>query len=287
MCGERGRRRIGEEEEIRKEENNEVIKSLKDGKAMGVDGIPNEVWRYGGEEIKKLVWGFCNKVWKGEGWPEEWKEGVVVPIVKKGKGEKVGEYKGVTVMSTLYKIYAGLLANRLKEEVEKKGMIPPNQTGFRRGMGTIDNIYVLNYVIHNRIEKKGGKLVAMFVDLRAAFDSVDRGELIKAMRKRGVREGLTERIEELLRETKSKVRVGGGMGGEFWTARGLRQGCPLSPMLFNLLIADLEEELVKVRWGGVRLEGDRIYELAYADDIVLLSEEEVGMRSMIERMENY
>lgn len=58
-------------------------------------------------------------------------------------------------------------------------------------------------------------MVAIFVDLRAAFDSVDRGELIKAMRKRGVREGLTERIEELLRETKSGVRVGGGMGESF------------------------------------------------------------------------
>lgn len=57
---------------------------------------------------------------------------------------------------------------------------------------------------------------------------------------------------------------------------GLRQGYPLSPMLFNLLIADLEEELAKVRWGGIRLEGDGIYELAYADDIVLLSEEEGG-----------
>lgn len=146
-----------------------------------------------------------------------------MPIVKKGKGEKVGKYKGVMVMSTLYKIYAGVLANRLREEVEKKGMIPPNQTGFRREMGTIDNIYVLNYLLHKRIERKGGKLVAIFVDLRATFDSVDRGELIKAMRKRGVGEGLTERIEELLRETKSGVRVGGGMEERFGQ-RGTKTG---------------------------------------------------------------
>ena len=77
------------------------------------------------------------------------------------------------------------------------------------------------------------------MDLRAAFDSVDRREVIKAMRERGIREGLVERTEEVLRETKSRVRIGSKLSDSFWTARGLRQGCPLSPTLFNMLIADL------------------------------------------------
>jgi len=79
------------------------------------------------------------------------------------------------------------------------------------------------------------------------FDSVDREKLIKAMRARRVREGLTERIEEILGETKSRVRCGGKVEKGFWVARGLRQGCPLSPLLFNILIADLEEELARVK----------------------------------------
>lgn len=58
-------------------------------------------------------------------------------------------------MTTLYKIYVGVLANRLREEVEREGTIPSNQTGFRRGMGTIDNIYVLNYMINKQIKKEG------------------------------------------------------------------------------------------------------------------------------------
>lgn len=211
----------------------------------------------------------------------------MVPIRKKGRGEVVEEYRGVTVMPSLYKVYATVLAERLRVEVEVEGMIPPNQTGFRRGMGTIDNIYVLNYVINRQIAKKGGKLIAMFVDLKAAFDSVDRGILIRAMRERGVREGLVERVEEMLRETRSRVRVGGKVGSGFWTARGVRQGCPISPMLFNLLTADLEEEMQRVRWGEIKLEGNRVCTLAYADDVVLLAEEEGEMRSIIERLERY
>jgi len=73
-------------------------------------------------------------------------------------------------------------------------------------MGTIDNIYVLNYLV-KEICKEEGKLVAFFVDLRAAFDSVDREVLGKEMKKRGVRERLVRRCEDMLRETRNRVRV--------------------------------------------------------------------------------
>jgi len=68
-----------------------------------------------------------------------------------------------------------------------------------------------------------------------------------------VREGLISRCEDVLRETRSRVRIGGDTGKHFWTGRGVRQGCPLSPGMFNLLTADLEEVMRRGRWGGVRL----------------------------------
>lgn len=66
------------------------------------------------------------------------------------------EYRGVTIMSTIYKIYAAILAERLSEEVEEKRMNPSNQTDFRKGMGTIDNIYIVNYLINRQIMKREG-----------------------------------------------------------------------------------------------------------------------------------
>lgn len=68
--------------------------------------------------------------------------------------------------------------------------MPQNKTGFRKGMGTIDNIYVLNHLVNKQLNREKRKLVAIFVDLRAAFDSVDREILWKTMRERGIREGL-------------------------------------------------------------------------------------------------
>jgi len=99
--------------------------------------------------------------------------------------------------------------------------------------------------------------------LWAAFDSVDRGVLMTAMRKRENKRELREEDGGNVK-TRSRVRVGNELGREFWTAREIRQGCPASPVLFNILMVDLEEEMNKIKWRGIRLEEKRIF----ADDVV-------------------
>lgn len=66
-----------------------------------------------------------------------------------------------------------VLAERIKKECEEKGVILWNQTEFRKGMGTMNNIYVINYLIGRQL-RRGKRLVALFVDLKAAFDIIDR-----------------------------------------------------------------------------------------------------------------
>ncbi|XP_020298257.1 uncharacterized protein LOC109862594 [Pseudomyrmex gracilis] len=220
------------------------------------------------EEMKKLI----GRVFKGiDG--EEKKNG------KRWWDEECREKKK--------RVYAGVLAERLRMEVEKKGLMGNNQAGFRKGRGAIDNIYVLNYLVNKNLSKKGGKLMAFFVDLRSAFDMVDKGVLTRTMNERGVRKELVEKCMELYKETRIRVRKGEKVGKKFWVGRGVRQGCPLSPDLFNLLLVDLEEKVKKGSWGGVKIKGEKIYSLAYADDIVLLAEEEEGMRNLMKRFEKY
>lgn len=78
----------------------------------------------------------------------------------------------------------------LEEEVESGKFIPHNQTGFREGIGTVDNIYVLNFLVNNRLKEEKGKLLAAFVDFKAAFPSVNRGILWKVMRELEIGQGL-------------------------------------------------------------------------------------------------
>ncbi|KAL6416515.1 hypothetical protein ACFW04_013401 [Cataglyphis niger] len=172
VIGQRKGFRIDEEES--RSEIRALIGRLKDNKAVGADGIPAEVWKYGGENVEE--WKICNR-------------GMIVSILKKGEGERVKEYKGVSLTSTLYKVYASVLAGRLSEEVEEKGLVPQNQT-----------------------------------DLKAAFDSVDRRKLVEAMRERGLREELIRRSEDIMKETRNRVKRGEDLGTGFWTGREKEEG---------------------------------------------------------------
>ncbi|XP_018360405.1 PREDICTED: uncharacterized protein LOC108759461 [Trachymyrmex cornetzi] len=110
------RRKQGWERDLSREEIRRATRNLKDGKAMGIDGIPNKVWKYEGE-MEEWVWKVCNEIWMG-GWSKEWKEGVVVPVRKKEQGEEVRDYREISIMPTLYKVYTAVLSERLRDEVE-------------------------------------------------------------------------------------------------------------------------------------------------------------------------
>jgi len=107
------------------------------------------------------------------------------------------------------------------------------------------------------------------------------------MEERSIRRGLIERIKEIYEQTKNAVRVHGNMINWFGTREAVRQGCPLSPLLFVLVIADVEEEMKKEKVGGALIEKNRIRTLAYADVLILLAKNEEGIKETMKRLEEY
>lgn len=130
-------------------------------------------------------------------------------------------------------------------------------------------------------------MFAFFADLKAAFDREDRQELNKRLKAIGAEDHLRERIMEIYRETKNTVKIGERRTEVFWTERGVRQGCPMSPTLFNIYMSDLEEEMRKEQEGGVTLGKEKIWTMSYADDIVLLGRGEKELREMMRRFKRY
>jgi hypothetical protein len=284
---EKRQHRVGEIEEITREELEQQLRKLKRKKAPGRDGIQNESWMYGTErEVDRLL-EIMNGVWKGEGFPQEWKEGIICPIYKKGEKDTASNYRGITLLNTAYKVYAMIVEERLMKEMNERGALPDGQAGFRKGRGTMDNVYILNHIIGNEIKKRGSKIYAFFVDLKAAFDNVERDLLWEYLRKKGINEHLVTKIEEIYEETISRVRVDGRVSECFKTYRGVRQGCPLSPSLFAAFIGDIEEMFRKGQAGGVVVGKEKVWSLAYADDLVVLAREEKGMKEMLGNMEKY
>lgn len=86
----------------------------------------------------------------------------------------VHNYRGVSLLSTAYKIYTAILNEKLKEDLEKKKILSETQAGFRKQRGTIDNVYILQHIVERELTRKGGKVYAFFVDVKSAFDNVNR-----------------------------------------------------------------------------------------------------------------
>lgn len=280
-------RKKRDDQEITEEEMERAFNKLKKKKAPGEDKISNEQLIYANHDTKKRVMVILNKIWKGEGWPIRWNHGVISPIFKKGNREEVENYRGVTLLDGMYKLYAYIIENRLRKDAERLGILKDEQAGFRKGRGCRDNIYILKCAIQKQLEIKQGKLYTFFVDFKAAFDNVNRQKLWKHLREKGISEDLIDRIEEMYQETKSRVKVNDKETEDFTTDKGVRQGCPLSPLLFILYIADLGDYLKGRQDGGVIIGRKKIHCLAYADDVAIVATTKKEMENMIRSTRNF
>lgn len=190
-------------------------------------------------------------------------------------------YRSITLMDTAYKIYASILNERMKYVVEMK--LEEGQFEFRQGRESVDAIYVMNYIVNEGLAKKKGKVFTFFVDLKAAFDNVDRVKLRRMMRKIGIRgKGrLRKKIMEMYKQTKNIVRVGERKSEEFWAKKGVKQGNPMNPTLINVYMRDMEEEMKKERTGGIVIGKEKIWTIPFADDVVLLAKREENLKAMM------
>lgn len=145
-----------------------------------------------------------------------------------------------------------ILEEKLTKEVERLKLLPETQAGFRKRRSCIDNIFALKITAEKTITKKKGKLYVFFANLKAAFDKMNRKKLWKVLEERGINRKLINRIKDIYEETISVI-IGDKCTEEFWTEGALRQGCPLSSLLFITFIADVQDFLKKRQNGGARL----------------------------------
>ena len=270
--------------------NEELIRrvdKLKNKKAPGLDGIPMEAWKYGGAAIRKGLTVLIKKIWLGDSIPEDWKTSVILPLYKKGDQEKTKNYRGISLLCSAYKIYATVLRGSLEEESMELKALPESQGGFREGRGTMENIFILNHVVQREKLKEDKKVFALFVDLKAAFDNIKREKLWHILEEIGIKKQTTRRLKKVYEETKAVVKTEDGVTKEFHTCKGVRQGCVMSPLLFDLYIADIDKYMSKRGIGGIKLGNDRIWSLAYADDMVLLAKNRVGLMDMMDTLRRF
>ncbi|KAK3557275.1 hypothetical protein QTP70_026276 [Hemibagrus guttatus] len=223
---------------ITQAEVTEVVQQLLGGKALGVDEIRPEYLK--SLDVVGLSWltRLCNIAWRSGTVPLDWATGVVVPLFKKGDRRVCSNYRGITLLSLPGKVYSRVLERRVRPVLEGS--------------------WEFAQPVH-----------MCFVDLEKAFDRVPRGILWEVLWEYGVRGPLLRAVRSLYNQSRSLVRIASCKSDLFPVQVGLRQGCPLSPVLFIVFMDRISRRSQGLE--GVQFGDHRISSLIFADDVVLLA----------------
>ena len=226
--------------DISQEEVQLAISRLKQGKSAGVDDIITEWFIYGGERMTQALWAIINQAWLSETAPSDWSRGIISPIYKDGDSRDPLNYRGITLLSVVGKLYTSIINERLMSWCEEEGALSEEQGGFKRFRGCSEQIFILSEIIKLR---RNRSTFTMFIDVKKAFDRVFRDGLWLRLWTIGVRGKMWRVIKQLYSDVESRVKTGNGLTEWFKLHCGLRQGCPLSPTLYNVFIDGLVREL--------------------------------------------
>src|SRR6218665_1604349 len=158
-----------------------------------------------------------------------------------------------------------------------------NKSGLRRGRGTRDQITNLRISIQ-KLNEHQQPLYICFVDFTKAFDNISHEQLWVTMTEMGYPVHILILLTKLYGKQKARVRVAGRLSNEFRVKKGVRQGCVISPYLFNIMAEGVMREGMGGWEGGVNIGGRKLTYLRYADDIVLLAESEEELQKIVNRL---
>uniref|UniRef100_A0A803TV24 ribonuclease H n=1 Tax=Anolis carolinensis TaxID=28377 RepID=A0A803TV24_ANOCA len=255
--------------EISYQEIEQVIDTLKNRKSPGGDGYTAEFYKEMKEIIIPELKILFNNIMKGGKIPDTWRESEIITVRKSGKDpEDPNSYRPISLLNQDYKIFTKILVNRIEEIISK--IVKEDQYGFIKGRNIAHPIRnVLNILNHN----KKRKFALLKLDIYKAFDSLNHKYLLQLMGNYGFDISFIKIVKELYSNSRARIRVNEGLTKYFKTERGVKQGCPLSPLLFALAMEPLADRIRNNgRIKGYQIRNEEVKINLYADDILLIME---------------
>ena len=248
---------------------------LKSKKAVGPDRISNEaLMKSSLQGVLHLFFSLC---FTHHIVPKIWQKAIISPIPKSSLKDPFVplNYRGISLLSCIYKLYSSVINNRLSSYCECNKLIDEEQNGFMPGRPCLDHVFVLSSVIRNR-QINNMSTFAGFIDMKKAFDWVDRELLLfKILSQFGIKGKMYNVITSLYSNSTACVEINNYTYTYIKTSivnmtSGVKQGDTLSPTLFSMFINDLAVDVKNLNFG-VDAGGINVSMFLYADDIVLIA----------------
>ena len=234
--------------------------------------------------------------WFNETVPRDFKRTILCPFLKDEDKDKSdpSNYGPISLLNSFMKMYEGMISQRLSTFFEDNDILSPYQAAYRKNRSIFDHFLVLHEVFLEyrfcKLGPRGGKskrpLYLCFLDFRKAFDTVTRNILFGKLSKAGVRGKILRIIQNLFSNNPANVLVEGFLSPDFMINRGVLQGSKLGPILFNLFINDLLEELNSSNLGAT-IGPVHIAALGFADDIVLITDKPWKLQHLLTKCSSW
>ena len=156
-----------------------VLRAMANSEAVGTDGRPAELLSVGLNKARSILWEFHRLImatWREGKAPKRWKDAIIMMAIHKKDKTQCGNYRGISLVSHAGKVLLKVIARRLSEYCERKGLLPEEQSGFCPSQSTIDMMFVVRR-LQELGQKAGVPLFLFFIDIQKAYDSVDRNLL--------------------------------------------------------------------------------------------------------------
>lgn len=264
------------------EEVKDALRSMRNGKAPGLDNIQAELIK-AGDAAANLLHPLIQQVWHEERVPNEWKKGIIVKIPKKGDATLCSNWRGITLLSVPSKVLARIILNRIQQSIEKK--LRKEQAGFRSARSCVDLINTLRILLEQSKEFQT-TLYLTFVDFEKAFDTVKHQVLWHVLQEYGIPGKIISIIKDMYDGYECHVLHQGKLTEAIPVNAGVRQGCILSPILFLLVLDSVMRRVTRNRRRGIQWGlRERLEDLDFADDICLLAQRYTDIQAKLHSLQ--
>ena len=261
-----------------------ALSEMKEGKAVGVDEIPVEMLKSLGEKALKEVCDICQNMYEEGKWPDDFTKTVLIPLPKKNNAVKCSDFRTISLICHASKIMLRVLTKRI--EAKTKLLLGRNQFGFRKGCGTRDAIGVMRTLCERSMEY-GNDVYICFVDFEKAFDRVNWVKMFEILRNLHIDWKDIRLLRDLYMRQEAVVRIADGESNPGTIGQGVRQGCPISPLLFSIYAEVMMlEALEEIEEEGIVVGGQRVCDIRFADDQGMVSGTEGGLQKMMDNLNN-